>query len=1466
MPPKIVVIILKTLAIPGSLCHNPPMARSPDIDLQHKPSETLLQNKRRMGAAKDKFADVRENGVRPERPQADRPMREGKVTPAKIARGATGRDSDFELIMGKASKPPTSKVKVQDLINYHVEKKGQGRSDSRPSTLHIPLARPQRLATEDGRTSFHFSHDSVAKTRAAVVSDSGKVNRPGAASAHNRYIERDEAVALDERAVAEAALEGIDPITGEIDPEHAAEVRDAAAVTQEDGAAVDNQEPYFDRPLRRSFLRTYRAALGALLADPEPDPRGQPPGQVDGLRDVPGRGLVPDARNAEMLLWSHEVPLVGRDRAGGQGLRRPGDGDHEGRGGGAGLRLSPVPARLSRVVETRTDKAVAALAGRTHVEPPKPVQHDHSTAEGEGRYIERQEALAMQPDGTRVLFTNIDKRADKRAEFWRLVEENERDASPDRITFTINENADFWANVSAHEKCPASLREALAAADPARKVTVETDDNVAMRRFLSSVEGWRKVGQKREEETPEAYRERASRATCKFQDGRGGRVQYRIIGELPHELDVKGRASVLETFSREFEKRKLPFVAVMHAPDHTNNDKNWHFHLVYYDRPCRRLTAEDVANTPPDPNPKNTVVEPVPATAVGDWDFTAVEKYKTSSREVRERRPFAQEKVKEVSRQQDWVEKMRVRLAEITNDHLQEAGVERRLDPRRHTEMGIHSNPQEHLGTKLSNLEAMGIATPRGVSNEERQWEAMQRKLDGDLERRKSVVEQQARKWLQKIERARHLDEAGKVAVRANVTRWNQHRNEAEEHLAIAENLDQHMSRMMSRAMKVKETCTKNMNAIAAGKATKYQSTRLESLTRKSDEAIEWLADATRIMADEAKLAKDCRQTSDREMLISEQLELTIERALVSTGIREVAAEAKRRDREEAELQREAARQRDATQKAQDEKRRALVKEEMDAWIDAIRKSHRRLVQDGRRIVPLEMTPQDRSMVEAINYGAMATRLAGIKKNQDLVVADVVKAVRAQPENVIRQQTETGSSYVFVTSNRTVARAFRDYAADPAVAEAREAALRTIAQDAERRAENRRIAAADRARAERPQTAERPTTGRPAPDRTAVPQDPPAQPASRRDVEAKDAVAPSRDQTRPVRDPAPARAPVDDAALSPARAAVHARTTLNERIFRAVRRDAMRIAMRDGIATLSEQHLERIGVGVADLEDRTLQNRLAGLAREQDRDLKRITAYARKMPDRLVERDGVVTLGAKAPQELVEKARYWNEDRALDLALRTIREEARRGAAVDASPRQRTPGDQAPDRAVAPSNEGVPAPSSDRTPAPAAAPAPAAVESPAPAASAPTPAPQPERPRFTDLEPDYEMREEARRYAQEQERLRQQASARPTRTTAAERAGEDPVSRAVRIATQKAATGGAHPLIDEWIEGVRAGMTVEDRQALALRITSERQAREKLRAIDRNVARRIRDDSDAARDRQQPGLGLEIDRGLTPKR
>lgn len=162
----------------------------------------------------------------------------------------------------------------------------------------------------------------------------------------------------------------------------------------------------------------------------------------------------------------------------------------------------------------------------------------------------------------------------------------------------------------------------------------------------------------------------------------------------------------------------------MHAPDHKNDERNWHFHLIYYDRPSRRITRDDIGHLT-EQGYRTAHLEP------GMWDFTVVtpKKGRKNGKAV----PLKQKKVGEVT-QNGWIEMLRKELAGITNRHLEQAGVERRVDPRRHEEMGIVADPQEHLGTNQAAAETRGEATLVGRENEERQWRAIMAQGAGRLD------------------------------------------------------------------------------------------------------------------------------------------------------------------------------------------------------------------------------------------------------------------------------------------------------------------------------------------------------------------------------------------------------------------------------------------------------------------------------------------------------------------------------------------------------------------------------------------------------------------------------------------------------------------------------------------------------------------------------------------------------------
>ena len=178
------------------------------------------------------------------------------------------------------------------------------------------------------------------------------------------------------------------------------------------------------------------------------------------------------------------------------------------------------------------------------------------------------------------------------------------------------------------------------------------------------------------------------------QERRGGRVQNRLVLEIPHELEPAAVRELVTGFGRDvLEARGLPYHAVVHRPQVSAgaDPRNVHAHVLYSDRGAERL-------------------------ARGAWEFA----------------PRKHDDV----RRRDWVAQLRSTWADRCNAALERAGVERRYDPRSYAEQGLPRLAGEHLGPAASALERAGIPTAAGTRNGIRDalwqevgqpaWEALQ--------------------------------------------------------------------------------------------------------------------------------------------------------------------------------------------------------------------------------------------------------------------------------------------------------------------------------------------------------------------------------------------------------------------------------------------------------------------------------------------------------------------------------------------------------------------------------------------------------------------------------------------------------------------------------------------------------------------------------------------------------------------
>lgn len=169
------------------------------------------------------------------------------------------------------------------------------------------------------------------------------------------------------------------------------------------------------------------------------------------------------------------------------------------------------------------------------------------------------------------------------------------------------------------------------------------------------------------------------------------RVQSRIIAELPHEIPDAERASIACDFCQVFEERGLPYWATIHKPGKRNNDKNYHLHITYFDRPSGKNMT-------------------------GAWSHAHTETRKKKSRHTYTTRPDVSGKHPD-TRLRDWPRRLRRNYADMANFHLAASNHEKRYDPRSYKDSGIEKEPGEHLGNKLSALESMGLDTEPGRRN-----------------------------------------------------------------------------------------------------------------------------------------------------------------------------------------------------------------------------------------------------------------------------------------------------------------------------------------------------------------------------------------------------------------------------------------------------------------------------------------------------------------------------------------------------------------------------------------------------------------------------------------------------------------------------------------------------------------------------------------------------------------------------
>jgi hypothetical protein len=329
---------------------------------------------------------------------------------------------------------------------------------------------------------------------------------------------------------------------------------------------------------------------------------------------------------------------------------------------------------------------------------------DHFAVEQQ-KYLERPEAVEQAPH-VLASFGNISNLYEERMEFWRLAEEFARTPRTHAMTFNPGRDAEFWKAVDTPAfNAPAQIIEA--ARDKSTELTVDDPTAAAVLRFFNA---HRSPGT---EKTP----------AVGIEIGRGGRIQTRVIAELPHEVSAEKRRQIARHFCEERianieppategpykdKKRTLRYWAVIHAPDADNDSRNTHLHIVFHDRATDKMIDD--------------------TTGKMQWDFAITKTTTDKHWNKRTHRPHEQLRGR-ITTTKEWTVQSRAYFATLVNAALEEAGVKRRIDPRSYKDIGIDETPIPRIGPKAYQKEKQGTPTSAGDQTVAAQWDRELKRL-----------------------------------------------------------------------------------------------------------------------------------------------------------------------------------------------------------------------------------------------------------------------------------------------------------------------------------------------------------------------------------------------------------------------------------------------------------------------------------------------------------------------------------------------------------------------------------------------------------------------------------------------------------------------------------------------------------------------------------------------------------------
>lgn len=379
---------------------------------------------------------------------------------------------------------------------------------------------------------------------------------------------------------------------------------------------------------------------------------------------------------------------------------------------------------------------------------------DYETADGvvdPDKFADYQErAKALPSSEVECVYTNIEGTRDDRVDFFRRAALSEESIRPPSLTVDVATRSaliqGFLAKAADDEELAKAISisvcdrlnkiqdHGLSSNRSERDTKIRLEGELAIKaRVILDGLGWQKKMQKAGHPLADAIR---------WDEGKSGRIQMRLVGEIPHELDRAGRNRFMRSVSDHFGQFGVPYVLVIHRPTAENHEKNWHFHLIYYDRPAERFDPEKMrARLHTDPETKAgydkrygkffeaALKDPEVLAQAGLYDFEVC--YTKSDARGREKtvRPFKQNKNRDFTKP-NFVPDLRDKIAEISNRELERVGARRRVSAAKFEQLGIHKKAGKKLYDADHRLELAGIPTKAGSDNESKQWDYVNHALE----------------------------------------------------------------------------------------------------------------------------------------------------------------------------------------------------------------------------------------------------------------------------------------------------------------------------------------------------------------------------------------------------------------------------------------------------------------------------------------------------------------------------------------------------------------------------------------------------------------------------------------------------------------------------------------------------------------------------------------------------------------